>query len=84
LECAPIAIDVRIIAATNKNLELAIKAGAFRPDLYYRLKVIRIQTPALREIAEDIPLMANLLLAGQTRSYRETGHTHSLVHNGLL
>jgi Nif-specific regulatory protein len=59
----PIPIDVRIIAATNKNLDQAIKAGTFRPDLYYRLKVIRIQTPALREIAEDIPLMANHLLA---------------------
>jgi Nif-specific regulatory protein len=58
-----IPIDVRIIAATNKNLEQAIKAGTFRADLYYRLKIIRIQTPPLREIAEDIPLMASYFLA---------------------
>jgi Nif-specific regulatory protein len=59
----PIPVDVRIIAASNKNLDQAINAGAFRADLYYRLKVIRIQTPALREIAEDIPFMANHFLA---------------------
>ena len=60
----PIPVDVRIIAASNKNLDDASKAGTFRADLYYRLKVVRIQTPALREIAEDIPLMANHFLAG--------------------
>jgi Nif-specific regulatory protein len=59
----PIPVDVRIIAASNKNLDDASKAGTFRADLYYRLKVVRIQTPALREIAEDIPLMANHFLA---------------------
>jgi Nif-specific regulatory protein len=59
----PIPVDVRIIAATNKNLDLAIKDGSFRPDLYYRLKVVRIQTPALREIAQDIPVLAGHLLA---------------------
>ena len=60
----PIPVDVRIIAASNKNLDEASKAGTFRADLYYRLKVVRIQTPALREIAEDIPLMAKHFLAG--------------------
>jgi Nif-specific regulatory protein len=59
----PIPVDVRIIAATNKNLDLAIKDGSFRPDLYYRLRVVRIQMPALREIAEDIPLLAAHFLA---------------------
>jgi len=59
----PIPVDLRIIAATNKNLEQAIKDRSFREDLYYRLKVIRIQTPALREIAKDIPVMANHFLA---------------------
>jgi Nif-specific regulatory protein len=58
----PIPVDVRIIAATNKNLDLAIKDGSFRPDLFYRLKVVRIQTPPLREIAEDIPVLAGHLL----------------------
>jgi Nif-specific regulatory protein len=59
----PMPIDVRIIAATNKNLEHAIKEGSFREDLYYRLKVVRIQTPALREIAADISLIAKHFLA---------------------
>jgi Nif-specific regulatory protein len=58
----PIPIDVRIIAASNKNLEQAIKASAFRADLYYRLKVVRIQTPPLREIAPDITIIANHFL----------------------
>jgi DNA-binding NtrC family response regulator len=55
-------IDVRIVAATNKNIERAVREGAFRADLYYRLKVVRIQTPALREIVEDIPIIANYFL----------------------
>ena len=59
----PVPIDVRIIAATNKNLETAIKEKTFRADLYYRLKVIHVQTPALREVPEDIPLLANHFLA---------------------
>ena len=59
---ATIPIDVRIIAATNVDLEGAIKKGAFRPDLYYRLKVVTIRTPALKEIREDIPLLANFHL----------------------
>jgi DNA-binding NtrC family response regulator len=54
---------VRIIAASNKNLDEASKAGSFRADLYYRLKVVRVQTPCLREIADDVPLMANHFLA---------------------
>lgn len=59
----PVPIDVRVIAATNKDLEAVIKERAFRPDLYFRLKVIHIQTPCLREIPEDIPLLANHFLA---------------------
>ena len=55
-------IDVRIVAATNKNLEQAVKERTFRADLYYRLKVVRIQTPALREIVQDIPIIANHFL----------------------
>jgi len=59
----PTPIDVRVIAATNKQLERAIKEGKFREDLYYRLRVVRIQTPPLREITEDIPIIAKHFLA---------------------
>jgi Nif-specific regulatory protein len=55
-------IDIRVIAATNKNLEAAIKERVFREDLYYRLKVIHIRTPSLREVPEDIPGLANHFL----------------------
>ncbi len=55
--------DVRIIAATHKNLEEMIEAGTFREDLFYRLNVFPIDMPSLRERAEDIPLLINELIA---------------------
>ncbi len=55
----PIEVDVRIIAATNKNLEEAIEKGTFREDLYYRINVVPIFIPPLRERKEDIPELAN-------------------------
>lgn len=57
-----IQVDVRIIAATNKNLEKEIEAGNFREDLYYRLNVIPIEVPPLRERKEDIALLLNVFL----------------------
>jgi len=59
---APRKIDVRLISATNKNLEDEVKAGRFREDLFYRLKVIQIHMPALRERPGDIPILAQTFL----------------------
>nr|CAJ73803.1 strong similarity to sigma 54 response regulator protein [Candidatus Kuenenia stuttgartiensis] len=55
-------VDVRIIAATNENLERAVNQGRFRKDLFYRINVIRIHLPQLKERKEDIPLLVNYFL----------------------
>lgn len=57
-----IKVDVRICAATNRDLEEMVKSGGFRQDLFYRLNVINIKAPSLRERSEDIPLLANHFL----------------------
>lgn len=61
-------VDVRVIAATNQNLKEAIKSQTFREDLYYRLNVISITMPPLRDIREDIPLLVNHFIAKHKRA----------------
>ncbi|MBU4582169.1 MAG: sigma 54-interacting transcriptional regulator [Proteobacteria bacterium] len=66
-----ISADVRVIAATNRNLTERIADGKFREDLYYRLRVIDIPVPALRERREDIPLLVEYFLDRHNRRYRQ-------------
>ncbi|HTO71712.1 MAG TPA: sigma-54 dependent transcriptional regulator [Myxococcota bacterium] len=60
-------VDVRIVAATSRDLDHMVAAGEFRADLYYRLNVFRIHVPPLRERAEDVPVLADQLLAAHAR-----------------
>ncbi|MBS1855560.1 MAG: sigma-54-dependent Fis family transcriptional regulator [Acidobacteria bacterium] len=78
---APIPVDVRVLAATNKDLEAEIARGNFREDLYYRIKVIHVHMPPLREIREEVPMLANHFL----REYcAETGRGGLEFSPGVL
>jgi two-component system response regulator AtoC len=72
-----IKVDVRVLAATNQNLEQAVAAGRFRDDLYYRLNVIQIVVPALRDRLEEIPLLAKYFVERYAKLFKHGGFTLS-------
>ena len=75
-----IPINVRILAATNRDLEQAVASGSFRRDLYFRLDVLNLQIPALRERRQDIPVIATYLLE---RISRNCGQSYSLSDDAI-
>ncbi len=72
-----IPVDVHVVAATNRDLAEAVKAGRFRQDLYQRLKPLHIHLPALRERQEDIPVLATYFLAEEAKRYNQAVKTLS-------
>ena len=78
-DAKPVKVDIRVIAATNTDLKTLVKAGTFREDLYYRLNVIPVTLPALRQRREDIPLLAQHFLK---KSCKENGLPAKTVEPG--
>jgi len=82
---SPLKVDARVFAATNRVLEKVVAAGGFREDLYFRLNVIRLEVPPLRERREDIPLLANDFLRRYLDRYsRSTKEIPSRLMDALL
>lgn len=83
-ETRPVAVDVRIVCATNRDLERLIREGSFREDLYYRLKVLHVKVPPLRDRREDILPLARLFLraeVGTARAFSPEAKRLLLAHD---
>ena len=78
---APETVDVRVVAATHRDLERAVADGSFREDLYYRLNVVRIETPSLRDRMEDLPELVDFML--QRLNSRHSTGTVEISDNAL-
>ncbi|HEY3279479.1 MAG TPA: sigma-54 dependent transcriptional regulator [Gemmatimonadales bacterium] len=83
-EAANAVVNVRFVAATNRDPEASVVAGALREDLYYRLRVVPIHVPPLRERPEDIPLLANDFLGHFWRKHREASLPMPRLSKGAL
>jgi len=81
---SPVAVDVRVISATHRELEASIRAGDFREDLYYRLNVVMLELPPLRDRREDIPLLVNHFLQQMEKSEGQARKTFSPQAMALL
>ena len=78
-------VDVRVVAATNRDLQSEVRAGRFREDLYHRLAVVRVRLPSLRERKEDIPLLAQHFLSKYTQKMNKhvTGISNAAIVVGV-
>ncbi|MCA1583216.1 MAG: sigma 54-interacting transcriptional regulator [Acidobacteria bacterium] len=72
-EARPLPIDVRIVAATNANLDVLVSEGRFREDLFYRINVVRLAVPPLRERREEIPLLVEHFIEKYSQEARKAG-----------
>jgi len=77
----PVPVDARIIAATNKDLQKAVACGEFREDLFYRLNVVSLKMPPLRDRPEDILLLAEVFMAGRAKSISPKARQRLLSHS---
>ncbi|MBA3949509.1 MAG: sigma-54-dependent Fis family transcriptional regulator, partial [Acidobacteria bacterium] len=80
----PVNVDVRVIAATNRDLEAMMLNGDFREDLYYRLKVIEVHVPPLRERRDEIPFLADFFLAKYAAKWKKPAPKISDALHGML